>query len=137
MTKPKLLDILLYMNKSGEDYLEAVLNIESEKGIVRTTDIAERLNVSKPSVNRAMKVLNAEGYINHETYGKISLTEKGKIHASMVYKRHTTLVRFLREVLNVSEEASNRDACLIEHDVSSETMEKIASYLEGHMKSNH
>ena len=53
----------------------------------------------------------------------------------MVYKRHTTLVRFLREVLNVSEEASRRDACLIEHDVSSETMEKIASYLEGHMKS--
>lgn len=121
------------MNKSGEDYLEAVLNIENEKGVVRTTDIAAKLNVSKPSVNRAMKVLSAEGYINHETYGKITLTEKGKVYASMVYKRHTTLVRFLRDILNVSEEVSNRDACLIEHDVSSETMEKIASYLEGHL----
>lgn len=121
------------MNKSGEDYLEAVLNIESENGVVRTTDIAARLNVSKPSVNIAMNVLSAEGYINHETYGKITLTEKGKVHASMVYKRHTTLVRFLRDILNVSEEVSKRDACLIEHDVSSETMEKIASYLEGHL----
>ncbi len=121
------------MNKSGEDYLEAVLNIESEKGVVRTTDIASRLNVSKPSVNRAMKVLSAEGYINHETYGKITLTEKGKVYASMVYKRHKTLVRFLRDILNVSEDVSKRDACLIEHDVSSETMEKISSYLEGHL----
>jgi Mn-dependent DtxR family transcriptional regulator len=81
-----------------------------------------------------MKVLSVEGYINHETYGKISLTEKGKIHASMVYKRHTTLVRFLREILDVSDEVSSRDACLIEHDVSSETMEKIAGYLDGHMQ---
>ncbi len=134
MTKLKILVIIVFMNKSGEDYLEAVLNIENEKGVVRTTDIAEKLKVSKPSVNRAMKVLSAEGYINHETYGKISLTEKGKIHASMVYKRHTTLVRFLRDILNVSEEVSEKDACLIEHDVSSETMEKIASYLDGHLE---
>lgn len=122
------------MNKSGEDYLEAILNIETEDSGARITDIAEYLNVSKPSVNRAMKVLSEKGYVNHETYGRITLTEKGRAYASMVYKRHTVLVRFLKEILNVSEDVSERDACLIEHDVSSETMEKIASYLESHTK---
>lgn len=122
------------MNKSGEDYLEAILNIETEDSGARITDIAEYLGVSKPSVNRAMKVLCEKGYVNHETYGKITLTEKGRAYASMVYKRHTVLVRFLKEILNVSDDVSERDACLIEHDVSSETMEKIASYLESHTK---
>ena len=126
--------VMKHMNKSGEDYLEAILNIESEQGFVRITDIAQRLEVSKPSVNRAMKVLREDGYVNHETYGQITLTEKGKVHAAMVYKRHTTLVKFLRDVLHVSEEVSERDACLIEHDVSSETMEKITSFLENYLE---
>lgn len=120
------------MNKSGEDYLEAILNLEDGASGARITDIAEHLKVSKPSVNRAMKVLGEKGYVNHETYGKITLTERGRSYASMVYSRHTTLVDFLRNILNVSEEVAMRDACLIEHDVSSETMEKIRSYLETH-----
>lgn len=121
-----------YMNKSGEDYLEAILNLEEGNNGARITDIATHLGVSKPSVNRAMKVLGEKGYVNHETYGKITLTEKGRAHASMVFSRHNTLIKFLRDVLDVSEEVAKRDACLIEHDVSSETMEKIFSYLEAH-----
>lgn len=120
------------MNKSGEDYLEAILNLEDNNGGARITDIAEHLQVSKPSVNRAMKVLVEKGYVNHETYGKITLTERGRAYASMVYSRHTTLVEFLIDILNVSKDVAMHDACLIEHDVSSETMEKIRSYLESH-----
>ncbi|MCK9190141.1 MAG: metal-dependent transcriptional regulator [Sphaerochaetaceae bacterium] len=120
------------MNKSSEDYLEAILVLEGATTGARITDIAEYLKVSKPSVNRAMKVLAEKGYVTHETYGKITLTEKGKSYASMVYSRHTTLVAFLRDILNVSEAVSENDACLIEHDVSSETMEKIRIYLEMH-----
>jgi len=120
------------MNKSGEDYLEAILNLEDKNGGARITDIAEHLKVSKPSVNRAMKVLAEKGYVNHETYGKIILTESGKSYASMIYSRHKTLVDFLSNILNVSADVAVHDACLMEHDVSSETMEKIRSYLETH-----
>ncbi len=122
------------MQKSGEDYLEAVLAIHQEKGKVRTTDVALRLGVSKPSVNRAMKILSSDGYIHQETYGDIELTEKGEIKASQVYFRHKTLTTFLSEMLGVDPKIAEQDACLIEHDISSETMEKLAIFMQMHEK---
>lgn len=106
------------------------LSREHEK--VRTTDVALRLGVSKPSVNRAMKVLASEGYVTQETYGDIHLTEKGRLKASQVYFRHTTLTSFLKDVLGVDAVIAEQDACLIEHDISSETMEKLASFLRSY-----
>ena len=122
------------MQKSGEDYLEAILALSQEHEKVRTTDVALRLGVSKPSVNRAMKVLAAEGYVNQETYGDIHLTEKGRLKASQVYFRHKTLTSFLRDVLRVDAVIAEQDACLIEHDISSETMEKLASFLRSYQE---
>lgn len=122
------------MQKSGEDYLEAVLAIQQEKGKVRTTDVAIRLGVSKPSVNRGMKILSSEGYVHQETYGDIELTEKGRIKASQVYFRHKTLTTFLSEILGVDQRIAEQDACLIEHDISSETMEKLAIFMQNHEK---
>ncbi len=117
------------MQKSGEDYLEAVLALSELNEKVRTTDVALRLGVSKPSVNRAMKVLASDGYVQQETYGDIHLTEKGRLKASQVFFRHKTLTSFFIEVLGVDPVIAEQDACLIEHDISSETMEKLASYL--------
>ncbi|HAP56314.1 MAG: metal-dependent transcriptional regulator [Sphaerochaeta sp.] len=122
------------MQKSGEDYLEAILALNQEHEKVRTTDVALRLGVSKPSVNRAMKVLASEGYVNQETYGDIHLTEKGRLKASQVYFRHKTLTSFLRDVLRVDPVIAEQDACLIEHDISSETMEKLASFLRSYQE---
>ena len=122
------------MQKSGEDYLEAVLAIHQEKGRVRTTDVALRLGVSKPSVNRAMNILMADGYIHQETYGDIELTEKGEIKASQVYFRHKTLTMFLSEMLGVDPKIAEQDACLIEHDISNETMEKLAIFMQNYEK---
>jgi DtxR family Mn-dependent transcriptional regulator len=122
------------MQKSGEDYLEAILALNQEHEKVRTTDVALRLGVSKPSVNRAMKLLASEGYVNQETYGDIHLTEKGRLKASQVYFRHKTLTSFLRDVLRVDPVIAEQDACLIEHDISSETMEKLASFLRSYQE---
>ena len=124
------------MQKSGEDYLEAVLAIHQDKGKVRTTDVALRLGVSKPSVNRGMKILMADGYIHQETYGDIELTEKGELKASQVYFRHKTLTTFLNEMLGVDQKIAEQDACLIEHDISSETMEKLAIFMQKHENKN-
>ncbi|MFA6775732.1 MAG: metal-dependent transcriptional regulator [Sphaerochaetaceae bacterium] len=117
------------MHKSGEDYLEAVLAIEEEDGVVRTTDVANRLGLSKPSVSRAMKNLMEGGYVVRPSYGDIKLTEKGRAIAAQVYYRHKMLTEFLRDVLGVNGETAEHDACLIEHDISEETLTKLSAYL--------
>ncbi|MGI6467095.1 MAG: metal-dependent transcriptional regulator [Sphaerochaetaceae bacterium] len=118
------------MRESGEDYLEAVLELEQELKEVRITDVANKLKVTKPSVSRAMKNLQADGYIEQESYGTIELTEKGRVKAAQVYKRHKTLTHFLANVLGVSFETAESDACRMEHILSNETMEKLSAFVD-------
>lgn len=124
------------MKRAGEDYLEAVLRIETEQERegVRITDIAKLLSVTKPSVISAIKTLSKDGYISQESYSEIYLTEKGRIKAEQVYRRHKTLKEFFFNVLGVDEEIAEKDACKIEHDISSDSMEKIASFVEAYLK---
>lgn len=118
------------MRESGEDYLEAVLELEQEHGVVRLTDVAVKIGVTKPSVSRAMKVLQSDGYIHQETYGTIELTAKGRLKASQVYSRHKTLTTFLGDVLGLDPEIAETDACRMEHVLSAETMERLAAFVE-------
>ncbi len=119
------------MQKSGEDYLEAILvqEIRHDSDKVRSTDIARHLGVSRPSVSRAMSILKAEGYVEMETYGDVSLTAKGRAVAEEVYDRHRMLTRFLRDILGVDREIAEHDACLIEHDISSQSMQKLTEFI--------
>ena len=121
------------MQKSGEDYLEAilVLEIKHETEKVRSTDIARHLGVSKPSVSRAMSVLKADGYVDMQTYGEVSLTAKGRAVAEEVYDRHRMLTRFFRDILGVEKSVAEHDACLIEHDISPESMQKLTEFIRG------
>ena len=117
------------LRESGEDYLEAILNIETTKGVVRSVDVANHLGVSKPSVSRAMCVLKNAGYIEQETYGDISLTEKGRKRAQGILRRHITLTAFFTDILGVNEETASEDACRVEHVLSQETMDKLTEFL--------
>ena len=120
------------MQKSGEDYLEAILMLsqESGKSAVRTTDIANKLGVSKPSVSRAMSILKEEGYIDQGTYGDIFLTAKGRACAGDVYDRHKKLTTFFKDILGVEKHLAEHDACLIEHDISKESMQKLTEFVQ-------
>ena len=120
------------MRESGEDYLEAVLELEQEHGTVRLTDVALKIGVTKPSVSRAMKILQSNGYIHQENYGAIELTAKGRLKASQIYSRHKTLTAFLGDVLGVDPEIAEADACRMEHILSVETMKKLAAFVEEH-----
>jgi len=121
---------MLAMQKSGEDYLEAILRISEETGSekVRTTDIANKLGVSKPSVSRAMGVLRDDGYIEQESYGDIVLTDDGRTIAEGVFDSHKLLTAFLYEIIGVSLDTAEHDACLIEHDISAETKKRLSEY---------
>lgn len=108
------------LGKSKEDYLEAILVIQKEKGICFSIDIANKLNFSKPSVSNAVKKLEADLYITRDHNGIIYFTEKGLKIAEETFDRHLTL-KSLFEMLGVNEEIAENDACLIEHHLSKET----------------
>lgn len=124
----------MILKESGEDYLEAVLELEKKNGIVRSVDVAMLLGVTKPSVSRAMGNLKEAGYINMETYGNISLTQKGREHALKVLDKHKILAAFFEQVLGVEASISEKDACRAEHVLSNETMEKLHEFMEKYNK---
>lgn len=111
--------------ESGEDYLENILMLKKEKGIVRSVDIATRMGFSKPSVSRAMGILKKSGLIVMDESGLITLTAEGLAAAERVYDRHNIISEYLERHLGVSEANAVSDACKIEHDLSEETYSKI------------
>jgi DtxR family Mn-dependent transcriptional regulator len=118
-------------SSSAEDYLEAILVLSEDFGSsVRVTDLSERLGVSKPSVSVAVKRLADAGYVTHERYGDVKLTSTGRRRASEVAAKHDLLFRFLAEVLGVSEETAQIDACRLEHDLSEETVHQLMQFVD-------
>lgn len=111
-------------DESLEDYLETILLLQKRLGQVRSIDIANEMNFSKPSVSVAMKNLREKGYITMAENGYITLTENGSQRANNVLERHTILSNWLIKI-GVSEEVAKQDACRVEHDLSEESFEAI------------
>ena len=112
------------IHESAENYLKQILIILTEKGHVRSVDIAERLGVTKGSVSIAMKKLGENGYIHMGSDNLISLTDKGYAIARKIFDRHRTLTRYLVQI-GVPEKLAGEDACRIEHDISETTYAAI------------
>ncbi|MDD6339848.1 MAG: metal-dependent transcriptional regulator [Butyrivibrio sp.] len=115
-------------DESLEDYLETILMLHNSKGQVRSIDIANEMNFTKPSVSVAMKNLREKGYITMDNSGYITLTESGKKRAEDVLERHTVLSDLLIHI-GVSKETALADACKVEHDLSEESFEAIKRVL--------
>lgn len=118
---------IMSLGESLEDYLETLLILE-QSGKIRCVDVASRMKVSKPSVNKAMNVLKEKGYVLQESYGDIHLTEEGRTIAENVYHRHNTISSFLKDVLGVTPAIADEDACHIEHIISDETFSKMEQF---------
>ena len=112
------------IQESAENYLETILMLKNSKGSVRSVDIANELEFSKPSVSIAMKNLRENGYIEVDSNGYITLLPSGKEIAEKMYERHTTLSNWLVDI-GVQKEIATDDACRIEHIISTETFEAI------------
>ena len=122
------------LRESGEDYLETILILQQRTGYVRSIDIANELGYSKPSISRAVGILKENGFITVEKTGQIILTELGKNRAEEIYSKHKLLTRFLNEILGVSMDNSEEDACRIEHVISEETYIKLDLFVKEHLK---
>ena len=111
-------------DESLEDYLETILILQKSRGQVRSIDIANEMNFTKPSVSVAMKNLREKGYITMDSTGYITLTEVGRQRAEDVLERHTLLADLLMRI-GVSKETALADACKVEHDLSEESFDAI------------
>ena len=122
------------LSRAGEDYLEAIYRITLESGStgapVRSVDVAEQLGVSKASVNKALSTLKEAGMVEQSRYGRVTLTAEGERYAALVWRAHRALRLFLERDLGVASETADAEACLMEHVLSADTMERLIGYLE-------
>ena len=118
---------MMKIHESAENYLETILVLQQRKGSVRSIDIANELEFSKPSVSVAMKNLRLNGYIEVDAAGQIRLLPEGQRIAEAVLEKHQLMTRFLI-ALGVSPEVAAEDACRIEHVLSNESFEAIKEH---------
>lgn len=121
------------IHESAENYLETILVLWERKGSVRSIDIANEMEFSKPSVSVAMKNLRQGGYIEMDASGEIRLLEPGMEIARRVLEKHTLLTKFLM-ALGVSEETAAEDACRMEHVISNESFEAMKAHAQKYLK---
>ena len=117
------------MTKSLEDYIEVVYVLIQEKRRARVRDIATTLKVKMPSVVKGISELKKLGLVAQEPYGDVELTAKGRRIATMILNRHHKIREFLM-LIGVSRRIADKGACLMEHILSAETMDKIRDYLK-------
>lgn len=117
------------IHESAENYLETILVLSKRNNEVRSIDIANALDFSKPSVSVAMKKLRKSQHITMDSNGFITLTEAGRTVAENIYERHTVISKML-SALGVDPETAAEDACRIEHVISQESFEAIKNHLK-------
>ena len=117
------------ISKALEEYLKTMYVLKKQNGYIRVTDIANKMNCTKPSVNKAINNLKEEKLVNYETYGAINLTEEGENLAKKILEAYDIVYVFLKDVLNLDEEKSKQEAEKIKTIVTDETINKLAKYV--------
>ena len=116
------------LHESAEMYLETIYQLSTQKQSVRSIDVAEALNYSRPSVSRAVGLLKQDGYLEVDGDGFLKLTPQGQRTAKDIYERHTILSSALM-ALGVDPETATEDACKIEHVISPKTLAAIKDHM--------
>lgn len=118
------------LSASLEDYLEAIYNISLDKQAARAKDIAQRLGLKGSSVTGALHSLSEKGLVNYAPYDLITLTPEGKKVAVDIVRRHDTIKIFLTKVLHVDAAEAEKNACRLEHNISSTVLEKLINFMK-------
>lgn len=119
------------MSMSHEDYLEAIVMLGGTTEVsVRSVDIANKLGVSKASVNKAVTSLKEKGLVDQPYYGDVTLTEDGYAYGSQVFDRHRMLRDFLTKAVGIDPEVADKEACQMEHAISDESFKKWCAFIK-------
>lgn len=117
------------ISKSLEEYLKTIYVLYKQDGNVRVTDIANKMNCTKASVNKAINNLKENNLVNYETYGKIELTQEGENLARKVLEAYDIVYVFLKDVLNINEEEASEEAEKMKAAINDNTLNKLAKYV--------
>ena len=117
------------ISKALEEYLKTMYILKKQTGNIRVTDAANKMNCTKPSVNKALYNLKANGLVNYEAYGTIELTTEGENIAKKVLETYDIVFLFLKDVLNIDEVNSKKEAEKIKLAMSDNTINKLAKYV--------
>ena len=124
------------LTHSLEEYLKTMYILQNTEKHIRVTDIAKKLNITKPSVNRGIKNLKELELIKYEVYGDILLTESGKKTAEQIIKKQDVLELFLIQILNLPKEIAQKDAATMKNAISNETELELEKYIYKILKLN-
>ena len=117
------------LHQSGEDYLEAILMLQKEKGMVRSIDVAQHMGVSKPSVCHAVTTLKKGGFLTMDEDFSLHLTDVGQEVAEQTYEKHCFFTRLLTEA-GVDPKTAERDACRMEHMISESSFRHLKQSMD-------
>jgi DtxR family Mn-dependent transcriptional regulator len=119
------------LSESQEDYLEAILRIESRKRAARACDIGREMRVSNASVTGALHSLASKGLVNYAPYDLVTLTAAGRESAGRIDRRHRVLQGFLTDQLGVKPGDAEATACRMEHALSEDVLERLIRFIQG------
>ena len=117
------------ISKSLEEYIKNMYVLKKQNGNVRVTDVAEKMNCSKASVNKALNNLKDNGLVNYETYGTIEITDAGEDLAQKILESYDIVFIFLKDVLGMEAEVAEKEAENMKSSMSDETVNKLARYV--------
>lgn len=115
--------------ESEEMYLETILVLKKKISCVRSIDIATELNYSRPSVSRAVNLLQSKNYITIAKNGEIAFTEQGLKRATDIQERHSVITKVFVK-LGALEEVAEENACRVEHVITDELMSVLKNYVK-------
>ncbi len=117
------------ISKASEEYLKIMYVLKKQNGNIRVTDVANKMNCTKPSVNKAVNNLKEEGMLNYESYGTIELTKAGEDLAKKILEAYDIVYLFLKEVLNLEPSEAEQEAERIKLAITDNTINKLAKYV--------
>lgn len=120
----------MHNSESSEMYLETIYILESNHGHAHIVDIARYLGVTKPSVTKAMDQFKKQDLIRQDTYGPVTLTEKGRAVSRTIYRKHQLIAQYLEKSLGLDPDEASENACRMEHSITGDMLKAIEKYLE-------
>jgi len=117
------------ISKSQEEYLKTMYILQKQNGDIRVTDIANKMECTKPSVNKVLKNLKDNKLINYETYGKIELTDEGIKLSKKILEAYDIVYVFFKDVLNLENENAKKEAEKVKSVLSDGAINKLAKYV--------
>lgn len=117
------------LHDSTEHYLATIFEIEEERIEIKRARIAERLNISAPSVTEHIHRMEKQGLVSVSKNNSVSLTEEGRIKAATVVRRHRLAERLLVDVLGLDWSKAHNEADRWEHVISDEVEKHLVKLL--------